>query len=183
MYTGKEVCQGCGKSGTELPRYEKNMLCENCKAELRKARAINFVSEIKYVRIRQHYHAFQSLSFNDDPLGKMMIKLLTELSNPYAEATGLECIQYTQGDNCLWVNIPEKLLVPLREFNAIISDYIREIKKEKESLPKMAKDAVQSEKDRIFNEGIEKGRNLLYQLNNNEITPDQFLKPCHYNNQ
>lgn len=32
------------------------------------------------------------------------------------------------------------------------------------------------EKDVIFNEGVKYGRNLLRQLNNNEITPNQFVE-------
>lgn len=33
------------------------------------------------------------------------------------------------------------------------------------------------QKDEIFNEGVKHGRNLLMQLNNNEITPNQFIEP------
>lgn len=182
MYTGREICQGCSKPGSESPRNEKTALCKSCQNELRKSRAINFIAECEYIQIRQHYHAFQSLSSGNDPLGELMIGLLEILDNPYVDASGYQCIVHTQGDNCLWAKIPKKLLEPLRLFTDEMSAYIRKIKEEKEALPKMAKDVVQSEKDRIYNEGIERGRNLLFQLNNNEITPDQFIKPCRYNN-
>ena len=34
--------------------------------------------------------------------------------------------------------------------------------------------------DKVYNEGVEKGRNLLSLLNNEQITPSQFLEPIKY---
>lgn len=40
-----------------------------------------------------------------------------------------------------------------------------------------AEQAVKEVKDRIYNEGVAKGRELLRQLNSGEITLDDFSKP------
>jgi len=61
-----------------------------------------------------------------------------------------------------------------------MDDYVYNLRKEIDELPKMSREAVQAEKDRIYNEGIEKGRDLLMQLNGGKITQDDFEKSLNY---
>ena len=34
IYKGKEPCQGCGKTGKQVPRTSKDSLCDDCKKHL-----------------------------------------------------------------------------------------------------------------------------------------------------
>ena len=51
------------------------------------------------------------------------------------------------------------------------------LKYEKNHYKEELQEEFAKQKDEIFNEGVKHGRNLLMQLNNGEITPNQFIEP------
>ena len=51
------------------------------------------------------------------------------------------------------------------------------LKRDREHYKEELQEELAKQKDKIFNEGVKHGRNLLMQLNNNEITPNQFVAP------
>lgn len=180
-YKGKEPCQACGKSGTEIPRWSKNELCQDCKEIIKKWKSASGELKYKYIGVRQHYFAFSSLNFDDNTLNSAIIDLIIALSNGYADPeTRTNCFKYSQGDNCVYGNIPEPFFEPIKKLFLILDDYVRNIRKESDGLPEKTKKEVQKEKDRIYNEGVQKGRDLLFALNNGEITMSEFSERISY---
>jgi hypothetical protein len=169
-YEGKEPCQGCGKSGSERFRWEKNALCPTCSEIFKKGSKMSIEEEQKYVSVRQHYFGFSGLDFDDNMLNNACIEMLKSIHNPYAKPIRHEEMSGYKGDNRILAIIPEKFFEPIKVFCFKMQDYTRKIREEKERIPGMAKLEVQKEKSRIYNEGIEKGRNLLLQLNLGEIS-------------
>lgn len=182
MYQGKEVCQGCSKPGTEAQRYSKDELCKDCKESIKLGRTKEVELSEEYTDVTSWSTSLPSLDFNDNTLSRLLSGLLNGLHNPYANATSNLSHPFNpiniHGSNRH--TIPTRVVEPMTEFFDKIKTVIKEIREEKENLPKMAREAVQEEKDRIYNEGIEKGRNLLFQLNQGEITETDFAKKLIY---
>lgn len=185
MYQGKEVCQGCSRPGTEAQRYSKDELCRECTESIKLGRAKEVEISEEYSEVTSWAGSLPSLDFHDNTLSRLLSGLLKGLHNPYAKATS----SLSHPFNPLNIHgsdrhrIPTRVVEPMKEFFDKIKTVIKEIREEKESLPKMAQEAVQEEKDRIYNEGIERGRNLLFQLNQGEITETDFAKKLTYRKQ
>jgi len=181
MYSGKEICQACKRPGTEISRWSKTDLCQECKGALDVGRARLHEDALEYTYVRQHVHGWPTLDFNDSILPTAMRGILRAMDNPAAATSGkLEAITGASGDNVMTVKIPTVYLEPLRAFSDSMSEYVRGIYEEKKGLPQMAREAVQAEKDRIFNQGIKKGRSLLAQLNTGDVTLEEFEKNYSY---
>lgn len=172
-YTGDAKCAGCGKTGREVSRDYKDSLCSNCKRLLALGRAKDIELKVEYANIKQHYHAYSSSRVND-----FVHDMLTMLNNPTAPAnTPYFSFKSTFGDNCQCYRIDVKLVEPLKKFFHELDSYCNELKDAYNRMDKDAEQAVKEVKDRIYNEGVAKGRELLRQLNSGEITLDDFSKP------
>jgi len=184
IYQGKEVCQGCRKPGTEVPRYSKDELCKSCSEILKLGLAKDFKNKEEYTSVSSWPTSLPSLDFGDRTLSDLLRGLLDGLHNPHAESTGNLFHPFNSPNIHGSVNhkIPTRVVEPMKEFFEKIQTIIKEIKQEKDGLPNMAKEAVQEEKNRIYNEGIEKGRDLLFQLNQGSITQEDFAKNLYYKN-
>lgn len=183
MYNGKEKCQGCKKSGVEVPRYSKDELCKSCSDFLESGKYLKIEDSVEYVGIRQHHHAFRTLDFDDHTCDVLIRDLLHSVDNPYAKKkVKYSCpIKGTTGDNCYYVNIPLRFYEPLIKFGQQIDTLITDIRSQKASIPVLARAALIEEKNRIYNEGIAKGRELLFSLNSGEISMNDFEKKLFYN--
>lgn len=182
MYQGKEICQGCRRSGTETPRYSKDELCQDCKETIKLGRAKEVELNEKYTSVSSWSSNLPGIDFGDRTLSNLLSGLLKGLHNPYANATN-NLFQPFNPHNIHGSEnhiIPTRVVEPMTEFFDKIQTVINDIREEKKNLPKMAREAVQDEKDRIYNEGIEKGRNLLFQLNEGAITETDFAKKITY---
>jgi hypothetical protein len=173
MYKGKERCAGCGKSGIELPRVEKDKLCHNCREIYNKGVAERNEEETEYTQVFQHFHAF----YNKD-LGSLAIDVLQALNNSKAKSKKTEPagFKYNYGSNGIRVNIPSKTFELLKDFFVKAEEVFSKHREEVEKLPKIIEEKVREEKNRIYNEGIEAGRDLLNQLNRGELTIEDFNK-------
>lgn len=180
-YEGKEICQGCKKPGTEVPRPEKNSLCPRCAQILNKGNIVDIEDNTEYIGIAQHFFAYRSLSFNDNTLNEACIELLKSIDNPYKKPITWETLNGYHGDNRIRVIIPLKFYKPLQMFLQKMSDYVGTIREEKENIPNLASKAIQAEKDKIYNAGIEKGRSLLFQLNSGDISANELNNNYSYN--
>lgn len=185
MYQGKEICQGCSKSGAEAPRYSKDELCQSCKESIRLGRAKEIEMKEEYTDVSSWSTSLTSLDFGDRILPNLLSGLLDGLHNPYAQSTQKLHQPFnphnSYGSN--WHTIPTRVVEPMKEFFEKIQAVIKDIKQEKDNIPQVAREAVQDEKDRIYNEGVEVGRNLLFQLNQGEITETDFAKKLTYKKQ
>jgi hypothetical protein len=182
MYQGKEICQGCKKSGAESPRWSKDELCQSCNDSIKLGRAKEVEMKEEYTSVSSWPSSLASLDFSDRTLSSLLRGLLDGLHNQYATSTS----SLSHPFNPVNIHgserhvIPTRVVEPMKEFFEKIQAVIKDIRQEKENLPKMAREAVQEEKDRIYNQGVEVGRNLLFQLNQGSITQQDFEKNLHY---
>ena len=178
MYTGKEKCQGCGKSGAENPRWEKDNLCESCKSLLNLGKAKDVELTKEYKDIRQHLHAYST-----NELNSIVHEILGALNNPTVGRTAVpEALFYSSGDNVRYYHIEAKLFEPLRKLFGDLNTLYRDVKKQQESIPADVRLETDMYKNEIYNQGVARGRNLLIQLNSGGITPEDFLKDQRYEN-
>lgn len=180
-YEGKEICQGCKKPGYEVSRREKGSLCPVCLEKYIKGCRVDVEEKIEYIGIHQHYFAYSGLHFNDNTLNEACIELLKAINNPFAKPKCYEWMAANHGDNRTSAIIPVYFYRPLQDFLRKMNEYVLKIRKEKDSIPELVEMAIQVEKDKIFNEGIEKGRKLLFQLNSGEITANELNTNYSYN--
>lgn len=168
MYTGKEKCQMCGKTGGESHRDAKDNLCWKCEKELALLRANNIDSKIEYKRIRQHVCACRG------DLNTHLHAFLQVIDNPNSKYTGSDDIISNWGDNCRCYTIDSRIISPLKDLFTALNKREWEYEKKIDNLPQQVKEAVNKERNIIFNKGVEHGRKLLFQLNKGEITISQF---------
>lgn len=175
-YEGKEPCQGCGKLGSEINRYSKNELCPICKSLFEKGKRIDFEENEKFVNVRQHF-----FSYRPDWINISLHSILSSLNNPPANAKGYLAIKSAFGSNQKEYKVNEKYIEPLRELFLKIESEIYSVEKCKKEIPDLVRNELQSQKDKIFNEGVEKGRKLLFQLNSGDISANELNNNYSYN--
>jgi hypothetical protein len=176
-YKGKEICQGCKKSGIEKPRLNKEGLCTDCDALFRAGIASKHYEEIRYCNVFLHCHAYYN-----QHVSNFAHTLLAALNNPTAKFTGgyKDLSELYGGSNGKRYIINEKLLLPLRQFFKELDSKEYEFQQQIKNMPETVKEAVKEEKTKIYNEGVAKGRDLLFQLNNGQITTEDFEKNLRY---
>lgn len=175
-YTGKEVCQGCRQPGNTKPRWKKDSLCADCESALMAGKAHGKELE-PYVEFFQHFHAFH------EKVTPLVHKILAALHNEnitHSQYKRFESMLQSFGSNGKRYTIPERCYAPLKEAFLELDKQVRLLEKSLQALPGIAKEEVQKERDRIYNEGIEKGRNLLLQLESGGLSMDDFYKQIPY---
>ena len=174
-YKGKEKCSGCGKSGTESPRKDKNSLCDECMRQLERGRRAEIEeSSCKYVFISQHVCAFRT-----DWLNTKVHEFLESVNNEHVDlrdTIGSDSLRVHFGDNKKYYKIDARLVDPLKNLFNDFNDKVVEIEEKENNMKEEAIRKANMERDRIFNEGVEYGKNLLFQLNRGEITANDFNK-------
>jgi len=181
MYTGKEKCQGCKTPGTDKSRHSKNDLCDDCNRAFELGASKDFEKTQEYTGVSAWPNC-SSLDWDDRSLSTFLFSFLEIMHNEAVETMGREYHPFN-GDNHLGAKhfkIPTKLIEPLKEFFKTVDDFVCKSKEEREAIPELAAKEVKKEKDRIYNEGIEKGRNLLFQLNEGSVTQEDFIKDHSY---
>lgn len=187
-YTGKAPCPGCGRTGEERARDSKDCLCRECQTELEIGRALckerglerkdYKLEELCGARVK--YHLLYEDGFNDK-----LIKLLKTFSafdvNRVAEWRQEGLIKTSEGGSDKTFALPVCTYEAAKDFAECVQQISREIadnrKNYREEIKKQAEAELAEQKNAIYNEGIAHGRNLLLQLNNNEITADEFTRP------
>jgi hypothetical protein len=181
MYEGKEKCQGCNKPGTEASRESKDSLCHSCFNYLELGKSKEIEIQNNYTYIAQFYHALVNIEFADGTLNTGLHEVLKSLDNPSAKTNdtiiGLIGRYY---DNSFRVKIPSDLVEPIKNLFMKLDDIALKLRQDLESLPRLAAEEVYKEKDRIYNEGVSKGRDLLFQLNSGDLSLSDFEKTVHY---
>jgi hypothetical protein len=101
---------------------------------------------------------------------------MESLDNPSAETSSHIDFTRTQPFGSRHYKIPTKVAEPLNMFLDGLNKRIKEIKEIRINAEEFARQAVSLEKDKIFNEGVSKGRDLLFSLNRGDITVEDFNK-------
>ncbi len=180
MYKGKEICQGCKTSGEINPREVKDSLCKKCNEALKLGRSIEFENTTQYTRVKDWYHGFATIEFEDKLLDDLATDLLKSLDNKDAEASNSMDFPRSQPHGFVFYKIPTNIATSLKVFLTGLNGKIKEIRKSKEDAELYAKEAVKEERNKIYNEGVSKGRQLLVQLNSGEITLSDLEKKQNY---
>lgn len=171
VYEGKEKCQGCGKPGTESIRRSKDKLCDECSKYLQLGKVREVESGIKYAGVFQHFNAASR------ELNNALQAFLAAVHNPHSNVTqGYHCILKEWGDNGLRYIVDSRIVEPLQALMEVLRKRDYELRMQLEELPGQAEKAANAERNKIFNEGVKYGRNLLSQLNSGEISVNEFEK-------
>lgn len=172
-YTGKEPCAGCKRPGSEAARIGKNELCEDCKKLLLIGKMSQKLNDtVKYKLIGVEWYYFWRNDLND-----CIYKFLDEINNADAECEGGMIRIFRCGTTASnFYKVPTVLAKPLEEMMRGISQIGQKIYSIEKELEEKKQDELREEKNKIFNEGIKYGRNLLFQLNRGEITAEEINK-------
>ena len=185
MYKGKLPCIGCGKSGEEAPRKSKDCLCENCENSLKIGRAIirernleskNYcLDEFKIGRIKWYTYI--------ENVENTLINLLNTFSQ-YKDKNHIWGFGEQLYSNKLVSNLgaSHEVILPTETFDAAkelckaLKEVNDDLEKKRQTYKTVLDKELAEEKNKIYNDGVRYGRNLLVQLNNGEITPNEILK-------
>lgn len=175
-YVGKSVCQGCGKPGTDVPRFDINSLCDNCSPIFDKGRRIDFLEREEFVRIYQHVNAFKNRALN-----VFAHDLLSGLHNPYVTGR-LEYAERITGRKADLVflgsskhyTIPKRCVEPLSNFLMTLDEKYTSLEKSLKDIPRLAKEEIALHRREIFDAGVEEGRNLLLSLTRKDLDVANF---------
>lgn len=174
MYKGKEKCQGCGKSGADRPRRERESLCKECDESIRAGRSIQHEAKMEYVSAFLHYNSFER-EVND-----FAQELLGILHNENAKIDAYVDIASEWGNNGRRHNIEKSLVGPISGFFTKMDKKYKLLAKSIAALPDRARQEVEKERDEIYNKGIEKGKNLLFMLESGDISMNDFAERLKY---
>lgn len=180
MYKGNDICPGCRVPGTEKYREAKNELCNECKTSLKVGKSFEALQE-KEKHIRMNVRWYSLDFFNRDNGGELIDKAFRSLFKTL-DVGGLSrghSKNLTQGSATtasetytIREDIYESLLLIVGALNTQQSDFREKTKSYQDVLNKEYRD----KKNDIYNDGIIKGRELLFSLNNGDITMDDFNK-------
>jgi hypothetical protein len=178
-YKGKDTCAGCHVSGEEKPRDSKEKLCNDCEKQLFTGRSFEAIEERKnYTHMAVRWYSLEF--FNGDNGGKLLESSFLELFKTLDVknfAYGYKDL--TQGSATTASNrfsirtdVYEKLLKVVEALEIQQSDFKEKVNTYKSKIDQEFRD----NKNEIYNQGIEKGRELLFALNAGEVTMDDFNK-------
>lgn len=173
-YQGKEPCQGCGMPGHQVSRHEKNSLCEPCKAARKRGLSREHEDKLIYTALRIHVHAWR-----DTEIGDKIVDMLRGIHNEHASLESTTFIKHLdgyEGDNVRWFHVDKRIAPAVQEILNVVNRRWREVEKERNDMQKQAVELANQERTKIFNEGVQHGRQLLIQLNNGTISLTDFEK-------
>ena len=192
VYKGKEPCQGCGRSGEEVPRLNKNCLCSECAEALNLGKAL-----VKDRDLKRNYYKIDDIAnahmewyiipiSNIDRALRDLLKTFSQFDtrnasykgNPQSRFLAGRADSGTSADNFV---LPDVTFDAAKRLTELLKDACWKLKEERENyeqrIEKQCREELRQEKNRIFNDGVNHGRNLLMQLNSGEISVNDFEKP------
>lgn len=187
LYEGHAPCPGCGRPGEEAPRASKDSLCYDCVKTLSIGRAIVKERNLD----RNHYN------MDDLRIGQMtwytisiptVESALNELLRTFSQfdqnrvsiKEGIVESQLAGRADSVTAN--DNFILPDITFNAAkklcesLKNVCWELRRDRDNYQKELDAKLNEERNRIYNEGVTHGRNLLFQLNRGEITAADINK-------
>ena len=190
-YEGKEPCPGCGRTGEEVARDGKNVLCYDCAQSLLIGKALVKERNLdrKWYRLDDMIEA--EMTWYTIPLNDIS-KAVCELLRTFSQFDVRNVSRRGSSMDCQLAGTPsaitsrDRFILPAVTFEAakklcgMLKDACWQLKREQDNyrreLDKQNDEYMKAEKNRIYNEGVAYGRNLLTQLNNGEIGVNEFEK-------
>ena len=180
LYKGKQKCAGCGRTGEECPRFEKDGLCHDCAEKLQLGREVaaqlaTEYSEVRFPELSTIHMTWYEIPFIQYAF-KNFINRMTEFSTKFASKygkTALDNFVLGRADCGTWYDtfvVPTEAVEPLKELCHALQDKMLEVKMKEDNMRRDLMKELDMEREEIYNEGVKRGRNLLAQLNSGEIT-------------
>lgn len=185
-YQGKSPCPGCGRTGEQQPRKSKDGLCYDCEKQLGIGRAL-----AKERALERNFYKIDELrvahltwySVRTPELDRALRELLKTFSQFDTQFASVETREHghlstrsdavTAFDNIV---LPRVTFEAARAFVLTVMQLSADLEKEKDNYRKELQAELAQQKNDIYNEGVRRGRDLLFQLNSGEITPADFTK-------
>ena len=185
MYKGKLPCIGCGKSGEEAPRKSKDCLCEDCENSLKIGRAIVRERNLKSKNYCLDEFKIGSIKWYTyiENVEKALINLLNTFSQ-YKDKNHIWGFREQLYSNKLVstlgasheVILPTETFETEKELCKALKEVNDDLEKKRQTYKAVLDKELAEKKNEIYNDGVRYGRNLLVQLNNGEIAPNEILK-------
>ncbi len=186
MYQGDKPCPGCGRTGKEHPRMQKDGLCLECREKWQLGDT--FTKERNLERescnlgeLMNVYVQWYSIPVSKiDWALRRLLKTFSQFDSKYvcgcqtAKNTILGCAD--SGTSSEVYVLPKVTFETAKELCKVICEEVWALKRERENLEKEMQKRLNKERNDIYNEGVAYGRDLLRQLNNGEITLDDLNK-------
>lgn len=180
IYEGSEPCPGCGTPGTRKPRIAKNQLCEDCAKALEIGKAI-----VKERNLDRNWYRLDDITTAHITWYAVPIKEIEVALKALLETFSQFDSRYASYNNKYFGRMEpltghHDFVLPAVTYEAAkaltekIIDFCWQLRREKEDMKKELEAELNTERNRIYNEGIAYGRNLLAQLNLGEITLSDF---------
>ena len=179
MYKGNDTCPGCNISGAQKPRQSKTSNCRDCDNAIKIGTSILALQEKeKYINMNVRWYSLRF--FNDGNGGELLEKSFSDLFRTLSvDNMGEAYLDLTKGSATtasakysIRKDIYEKLLEVVGSLEKQQSDFKIEVNTYRKAID----DEFKEKKNDIYNDGLEKGRELLFSLNNGSITMDDFSK-------
>ncbi len=187
LYDKSAPCPGCGRTGVEAPRVSKDSLCYDCAMALKIGRAI-----VKERQLDRNFYKMDDLRVGlmtwytipirsvEDALDELLKTFSQFERTNVSIKEGLAASQLAGNTNAITSH--DSFILPDITFNAAkklckaLKDVCEELNRDHDNYKKELDAKLNEERNRIYNEGVAHGRNILFQLNNGEITAADINK-------
>lgn len=187
LYKGAAPCPGCGRTGEEVARSSKDSLCNDCMNTLKIGRVI-----VKERNLDRKYFLMDDLTkgfmtwylirdYDIDGSLRELLRTFSQFDSRYAVGF---CRQETMlagqagsGTSCDCFVLPKVTFEAAKKLCHAIKDAADELNRERDNYKDELDKKLNEERNRIYNDGVAHGRNLLMQLNRGEISVNDFEKP------
>lgn len=187
MYKGDAPCPGCGIKGSDKPRQIKDGLCRDCidalqlgdKVMERLNIKINHYCVPDHSKVRLTWYTLRIKAIEDS-----FVNLLRTFSEYHTDF-----IKYWQSDTGGYLNnkhdavtashtidLPDPTINAAKDFCTIVKKVCEDLEEKERYYKDVLERQLNEERNEIYNKGVQHGRDLLAQLNNNEITPEELNK-------
>lgn len=185
-YEGDKPCPGCGRTGAEHPRLTKDGLCHECQELLYIGRTIDNERNLE-----RNFYLMDELTcgyvtwyqIRNREIDRCLRNLLKTFSQFDRIHAGGYCRQETMlagtagcGTSADEFVLPKITFDAAKELCQTIESAVGELNREREDYKKRVDAELAEQKNDIYNDGVQHGRNLLFQLNNGEITAEELNK-------
>jgi hypothetical protein len=185
IYKGPLICQGCKRPGSEKSRWSKDQLCDECQEHLILGRELKKdFREKDYISLSVGWYCLEvagdGFAGGRDLYGKgvdkafrLVCKALHREGVKYHETIYIAPEATTSSNRYI---IRREYAEPLKMLAEILRKQQYELRTEFNQVEVLAGNAVKKLKNKIYNEGVAKGKQLLIGLNNGTLSLSDFDK-------
>ena len=189
MYKGNAPCPGCGRTGEDVPRYKKEGLCRDCSEKLRLGESL-----VKEQDRERYVYKMDDLVIGDmtwyiipieriDQALRKLLRTFSMFDKRYAKCEYKHSYQeiYLAGEAGSGTSsdtfvLPRETFDSAKQLCQEIKEACWQLRRDRDNYQKELDAKLNEERNRIYNDGVAHGRNLLFQLNNGEITATDINK-------